>query len=107
MDCIYDGIYWRKMCIRDRYIWLFGINALVASALFFILFLFAHAKDGINIEYVMGRTAEFVGKTVEEIENHRPTINDFLFRSGGDGGIRCLIQSWGFLIVGMLSLIHI
>lgn len=99
-------IVYKAMLVKDKfdakYIWLFGINALVASALFFILFLFAHAKDGINIEYVMGRTAEFVGKTVEEIENHRPTINDFLFRSGGDGGIRCLIQSWGFLIVGMI-----
>lgn len=100
-------IVYKAMIVKDKfdakYVWLFGINALAASALFFILFLFAHAKDGVSIEYVMERTAEFVGKTVEEIENHRSTINDFLFRAGdGDGGIRCLIQSWGFLIVGMI-----
>lgn len=91
-----------KEKFNAKFVWLFGINAFVASTLFFILFLFAHAKEGITLEFVMNRTAEFVGKTVEEIENHRPTISDFLFREGGDGGIRCLIQSWGFLIVGMM-----
>lgn len=65
------------------------------------MFLFAHVRKGITLDYVMERTAEFVSKSVAEIENHRYTIQGFLFRDGGESGMRCLIQTWGLLLVGM------
>lgn len=97
----YKALFKDNSKINKKYTVLFVINAIVTSAFFFVLFLFAHVREGITLDYVMERTAEFVSKSVEEIENHRYTIRGFLFRNGGESGIRCLIQSWGFLIVGM------
>lgn len=97
----YRALFGENKKIEKKYVFLFILNAIVASIFFFGLFLFAHEREGITIDYVMERTAEFVGKTVSEIENHRPTISGFLFREGEETGIRCLIQSWGLLIVGM------
>ncbi len=97
----YKVLFKKEKKIDLKYAIVFIVNAIAVSVFFLIMFWFAHARDGITIEYVMERTAEFVGKSVQEIENHRPTISGYLFREGEENGIRCLLQSWGLLIVGM------
>ena len=45
-------------------------NIVFSAGLFFYLFLFAKVKDGITVDYIMSRTAEFVSKDISEIANH-------------------------------------
>lgn len=74
------------------------------SALFLYMMFFSHAKDGVTIEHVMERTAEFVSKTVEEVSNHEPTIAGYLFREGAVTGIQLVIQEYWMIFVVMLIL---
>lgn len=76
---------------------------LSTSAMFLYMMFFSHAKEGITIDYVMNRTAEFVGRSVEEIKHHQYTVEGYLFRNG-DTGIKLEITSYWLLFLVMVAL---
>lgn len=96
-----------KVFIQDKkfskkHIILSVLTFVFTSLLFLYMMFFSHAKAGVTIEQVMGRTAEFVSKSVEEISNHEPTIAGYLFREGSVTGVQFVIQEYWLLFIVML-----
>lgn len=98
-----------RICIQDRkvvkkhIVWAVLIFTVI-SMLFLYMMFFAHAKDGVTIEHVMERSAEFVSKSVEEISNHEPTIAGYLFREGSVTGLQFVIRGYWLLFIVMMIL---
>lgn len=58
------------------------VNLLCVGSLFVYVQFYAHVKEGISLDYVIERTAEFVDKSEEEVaSNHGGTITSFLFKN--------------------------
>lgn len=93
-----------KSDANKKYIGWGVVTLIIDSILFIYMMFFAHAKEGITIEYVMQRTAEFVNKSVEEIQNHETTISGYLFREGDVSGVQMVISQWWLILVVMIIL---
>jgi hypothetical protein len=72
------------------------------SVMFIYMMFFAQARKSITLDYVMERTSEFVSKSVSSIENHRSTIQGYLFRDGGESGLQFALSSYWLILVVML-----
>jgi hypothetical protein len=98
--------FWYKIIVADKKKTTYIVSAIVSlisvSALFIYMMFFAHAREGISPDYVMARAAEFVSKTVDEIEMHRSTVLGYLFREGDFTGISFYISSYWLLLVVMI-----
>lgn len=95
---IQDKSWDKKHIMWSAFVFIFN------SMLFLYMMFFARAKEGVTIEHVMERTAEFVSKSVEEIANHEPTIAGYLFREGSVTGVQFVIQEYWLIFVVMLIL---
>ncbi|MDE6362775.1 MAG: hypothetical protein K2L86_00665 [Lachnospiraceae bacterium] len=81
----------------------YGIVTFVLTSVLFLYMMFAAtAREGITIEYVIERTAEFMHKPIEEIETQRELIQGYLFRDGGFSGIALDIKDYWLLLIVML-----
>lgn len=89
---------------KRRYIITGMVSFALTSALFLYLMFFATAKEGVTVEYVLGRTAEFLGAPMEEAEGHREAIQGYLFRDGGFSGIAFDIKDYWLILTVMLVL---
>lgn len=67
--------------VNKRYLILLLANIVCVGALCGYTLLGAKVKEEISIDYVMERTAEFVGKPVEEVQNHKGTIYALIFKN--------------------------
>ena len=63
---------------------------------------FSHASNEITLEYVMNRTAEFMGKSVSEIENHESAVSMYLFNGQGMDPLTGIKEYWTILAATML-----
>lgn len=70
-----------KKGIDKKWFILFSVNIICVGALCGYTLLGAQVKQGITIDYVMERTAEFVDKSVEEVANHKGTIYSLIFKN--------------------------
>lgn len=83
----------------------YGIVTFVLTSILFLYMMFAAtAREGITIDYVIERTAEFMHKPIEEIETQRELIQGYLFRDGGFSGIAFDIKDYWLLLIVMLVL---
>lgn len=87
---------------KRKYILCGMITFILTSALFIYMMFFAVAKGDVTIDYVIGRTAEFMNKPVEEIETQRDLIQGYLFRDGGFSGIALDIKDYWLLLIVMI-----
>lgn len=91
--------------IRPKKYIVYGIVTFVLTSVLFLYMMFAAtAREGITIEYVIERTAEFMHKPMEEIETQRELIQGYLFRDGGFSGIAFDIKDYWLLLIVMLVL---
>lgn len=94
----------KKHTETKKYI-VYGIVTFVLTSVLFLYMMFAAtARDGVTIEYVIERTAEFMHKPIEEIETQRELIQGYLFRDGGFSGIAFDIKDYWLLLIVMLVL---
>lgn len=57
------------------------VNLLCVGSLFVYVQFYAHVKEGISLDYVIERTAEFVDMSEEDVAyNHGGTITSFIFK---------------------------
>lgn len=77
----------------------------LTSAMFIYMMFYAKATAHVNIDHVMSRTAEFVSKSVEEISNHKPTIEGYLFREGTVTGVQYVIQEYWLIFLVMMVML--
>ena len=90
--------------VRRRYIVYGSVTFVLTSILFLYMMFAATAREGITMEYVIDRTAEFMHKPIEEIETQRELIQGYLFRDGGFSGIAFDIKDYWLLLIVMLVL---
>lgn len=57
------------------------ISFLIVSILFVYLHFYSHVKDGITLDYVMDRVAEFTSKSLDSLEIGRYNVAGFIFRT--------------------------
>lgn len=70
-----------KKEVDKRHLVLMVINILCVGSVCCLTLLGGQIKSGVTIDYVMERTAEFVGKSVEEVSNHTGTIYALVFKN--------------------------
>ena len=94
----------KKHTETKKYIVYGIVTAVLTSVLFLYMMFAATAREGVTIEYVIERTAEFMRKPIEEIETQRELIQGYLFRDGGFSGIAFDIKDYWLLLIVMLVL---
>lgn len=99
-----------KKGINKKYFYLLLINIVCVSLLWIYVQFYSHVKQGISLDYVMERIAEFMGKTVEEVSNHAGTVSSFLFKGVATNSMaetsswHFYIWEYGMLLVAMMFL---
>jgi hypothetical protein len=102
LAALFYKIFLKPSAKRNKHIASAIISFFTASCLFLYMMFFAKAKQGITLDYVMERTSEFVSKSLSDVEQHRYTVQGYLFRDGGDSGITLNINSYWLILVIML-----
>lgn len=85
--------------LKRKYIFYGAVTAVVCSGLFVYMMFFSHVRQGITLDYVMERTAEFVSRDIGELEGHRDAIGSYLFGTDNSQGMQLAIVEYRLIFI--------